>query len=514
MLKTCQTTTVTAKQSDLTKLTADVLVLGLFKNTTAVPKSLAPLDRLTKGAITQLLKLGDFTGDAHQVSMLYAQANTAAQRLMLVGLGDKKAFKLDTLRQAAGAATRAADNIGLKHIALALHKTLTSPPDPQRVGQALAEGAIVGRYTYNDFLTQQNQNNRSPKTCRITLVDDDPATTRALRKGAALGTVLAQAQNLARHLGDTPANEIYPAVLARHAQAAARSAGLTCKVYDDKELARRNMNAILAVGSGSARKPRLIEITYTPAKQKKSPRTNNAPDVVLVGKAVTFDSGGLCIKPSASMDNMKYDKCGGCDVIAIMTACAQLKLPQRVVGLIPAVENLPSATCFRPGDIIRTYSGKTIEISNTDAEGRVILADALAYAATLKPKAILDIATLTGACVIALGQHNAGLFSNNDSLRHAIQNASQNAAEPVWHLPMGDLYLQQMKTKAADLKTTGGREGASCTAAAFLGQFVNQMPWAHIDVAAMADTTKELPYRTAGATGFGVRLILEYLLNL
>ena len=515
MPKTNQTTTVTAKQANLADLAADVLVLGLFKNTASVPAPLAKLDRAAGGALAGLLKLGDFKGQANEVSILYSPPKIAPRRLMLVGLGEKKSFNLDTLRQAAGAATRAADKIALKHIALALHAALAGPPDTQRMGQVLAEGALVGRYAYRDFLTQKDQNNQPAQSCRVTLVDPDAARTRALRQGAAVGTVLAEAQNLARHLGDTPANEIYPAVLARHAQATARSAGLLCKIYDDKELARRKMNAILAVGSGSARKPCLIEITYNPAKTRNSAAKNKTtPDVVVVGKAVTFDSGGLCIKPSASMENMKYDKCGGCDVIAIMAACAQLKLPHRVVGLIPAVENLPSATCFRPGDIIRTYSGKTIEISNTDAEGRVILSDALAYAAALKPQAIIDIATLTGACVIALGEHNAGLFGNNDKLQKALQQASQDAGEPVWPLPMGPDYLEQMKTKAADLKTIGGREGASCTAAAFLGQFVNEVPWAHIDIAAMADTTKEKPFRTAGATGFGVRLVLEYLRNL
>jgi leucyl aminopeptidase len=270
------------------------------------------------------------------------------------------------------------------------------------------------------------------------------------------------------------------------------------------------MNAILAVGGGSASKPRLIMLEHNGRRSAKVA----APDAIIVGKAITFDTGGISIKPSPNMETMKYDKSGGCNVLGILTGAAQLKLPQRIIGLIPAAENMPSHTSYRPGDIIRTYSGKTVEVQNTDAEGRMILCDALHYAAKMKPKAIVDMATLTGACVIALGEHNAGLFSNNDPLRKAIEKAAHTSGESVWHLPSGEEYLEQMKSKMADLKNVIGREGGASTAAAFLGAFVDKTPWAHIDIAAVADTEKPKPYRAPGATGFAVRLVLEYLRSL
>ena len=272
------------------------------------------------------------------------------------------------------------------------------------------------------------------------------------------------------------------------------------------------MKAILAVGGGSANKPRLIMLEHKGAGAARGAKA--APDVVIVGKAITFDSGGISIKPSQNMETMKYDKSGGCAVLGIMTAVAQAKLPLHVVGLIPAAENLPSHTSYRPGDIVQTYSGKTVEVQNTDAEGRMILCDALTYAAKMKPKAIIDIATLTGACVVALGSHHAGLFGNNMALLKQIEKAAATSGEHLWQLPSGPEYLEQMRSKIADLKNVDGRGGGSCTAAAFLGEFIGDVPWAHIDIAGVADTTEEKPYRGSGATGFAVRLMMEYLREL
>jgi leucyl aminopeptidase len=500
-------TTVTVEKNSLEKVRADMLALGLFKDTKRLPAELATLDKAAGQVISNLLKLGDFTGAANQTAVLYTNGSLPYRRILLVGLGDKKSFRLDTLRQAAGAAARTADNLGAARLAMALHSLIGEKLDLELVGQAVTEGAIAGHYDYQDYLPV-SKDSKEVQNLRISLIDRKAAAVRKLNAGRKIGITLAEAQNRARMIDNKPGNEINPPSLARQAQKLARQYGLKCKIFDDKQLANMKMNAILAVGGGSASKPRLIMLEYN---GRRRAARDSAPDAVIVGKAITFDSGGISIKPSANMETMKYDKSGGCNVLGILTGVAQLKLPLNVVGLIPAAENLPSHTSYRPGDIIRTYSGKTVEVQNTDAEGRMILCDALHYAAKMKPKAIVDMATLTGACVIALGEHNAGLFSNNEPLRKAIERAARTSGESVWHLPSGEEYLEQMKSKMADLKNVSGREGGACTAAAFLGAFVDDTPWAHIDIAAVADTDKAKPYRAGGATGFAVRLVLEYL---
>ena len=500
-------TTVTVEKNPLDKTRSDMLVLGLFKDTKRIPAELAALDKAAGQVISNLLKLGDFTGTTNQTAVLYTRGSFACRRIMLVGLGDKKSLQLDTLRQAAGAAARTADKLGAARLAMALHALIGEKLDLELVGQAVTEGAISGHYDFQDYLPV-SKDSKEVQNLRISLIDPKAAAVRNLNAGRKIGITLAEAQNRSRMIDNKPPNEINPPSLARQAQKLARQFGLKCKIFDDKQLARMKMNAILAVGGGSASKPRLIMLEHN--GRRRSAKVS-APDAIIVGKAITFDTGGISIKPSANMEAMKFDKSGGCNVLGIMTGAAQLKLPQRIIGLIPAAENMPSHTSYRPGDIIRTYSGKTVEVQNTDAEGRMILCDALHYAAKMKPKAIVDMATLTGACVIALGEHNAGLFSNNDPLRKTIEIAAQASGESVWHLPSGAEYLEQMKSKMADLKNVSGREGGASTAAAFLGAFVDETPWAHIDIAAVADTEKPKPYRAPGATGFAVRLVLEYL---
>ena len=507
MPKAAPKTTVTAMQSPFHRVTADMLVLGLFEGTRTLPRDFAVLDASVEHGTRRLLRLGDFTGKANQATVLYPTGKTPCRRIMLIGLGSKKSFDINTLRQAAGTAARTADTLGTARIALALHTLVPDKFDTELIGQAIAEGAIVGRYRYQDYLSADDKTRRTT-TLRVTIVDPRATSARRLGLGCKVGTALANAQNRTRMVANMPGNEINPPSLARAAQRLAREFGLKCNVFNDNKLRDMKMNAILAVGSGSASKPRLIMLEHRPRGR------STGPAVVVVGKAITFDSGGISIKPSANMETMKFDKSGGCNVLGILTAAAALNLKHHIVGLIPAAENLPSHSSYRPGDIIRTYSGKTVEVQNTDAEGRMILSDALTYAARLKPHAIIDMATLTGACVIALGEHHAGLFGNNDSLQRSLRKAADRSGEPIWAMPSGAEYLEQMRSKIADLKNIGDRSGGACTAAAFLGEFVNDIPWAHIDIAAVADTTKEKPYRGSGATGFGVRLVLEYLRSL
>ncbi len=505
-------TTMALEKNSLEAYRGDVVAAGLFEDTKRLPSELKPLDELTEGVLANVIKMGDFKGKAYETVTLYMPGSKSCQRLILVGLGKKDNFDLSLLRQAAGTAARQADKTGAARLGLGLHQIIGGKWNDQQVGQVLAEGVVYGRYTYSDHLSPKPDDEPSPKNMRVSILENDSKKASSLNKGLKTGVIIAESQNTMRQIANRPGMEINPPSLAREAQKLARQNGMKCKVFDEKQLAEMKMNGILAVGAGSISKPRLIMLEHNGRRGRQSAKAS--PDVVVVGKAVTFDSGGLSLKPSEFMLKMKFDKSGGCAVLGIMEAVARLNLPLHVVGLVPSAENMPSHTSYRPDDIIKTYSGKTVEIQNTDAEGRMILCDALAYASQMKPKAIIDMATLTGACVIALGEHKAGLFSNSDTLCKALQKASEAGGEPVWHLPIGTEYLEQMKSKVADLRNVGGRGGGSCTAAAFLHEFVGDVPWAHIDIAGVADSDNAKPYRAVGSTGFAVRLVVDYLRNL
>jgi leucyl aminopeptidase len=340
------------------------------------------------------------------------------------------------------------------------------------------------------------------------ILDSDAATVKKLGKGISVGVITGQAQNFARTIANRPANVINPVTLAAEARKLARNTpSLQCTVLDEKQLKTKKMGGILAVGQGSATPPRLIVLKYTPAGA-----TKNTPAIGLVGKAVTFDSGGISLKPGAGMHDMKFDKSGGIAVLGAMNAIARLKPKCRVYGLIPSAENMPGTGSYRPGDIITTFSGKTVEIQNTDAEGRMILCDAITYAERLGCKTIVDIATLTGACVVAIGQKRAGLMSNDEKLITKIKQASETTGERVWHLPCDDEFVEEMKSKIADLKNVGGKWGGACTAAAFLSQFVDKAKWAHVDMAGVGvwgAGENDAP----GSIGFGVRLLTAFAVN-
>ena len=510
MAKQAKKTVVMVSHQGLDEYKGDVLAIGVYEKTSRLPSEYSRLDSASGRTVGRVLKLGDFSGRANEAAVLYAEGAAASKRIMLVGLGKKGQLDVQRLREVAGTAVRAAGKFGAARLGLGLHALIgTDKLDDELVGQGLSEGAIFGRYDYQDHVSSDPADTKAPQTMRVTLVEPRAARAGKLNRGRKVGVAVAEAQNLTRMVANRPGNEINPPSLAREVQRWARRYGLKCQVIDERRLADLKMNGILAVGAGSASKPRLIMLEYNGRRGAKK-----TCDAAIVGKAVTFDSGGISLKPPLHMEKMKFDKCGGCNVLGILAAAAQLKLGLNVIGLIPSAENLPSHSSYRPGDIVRTFSGKTVEIENTDAEGRMILCDALAYAAKMKPGAIIDMATLTGACVVALGEHHAGLFSNNAGLSRKLQQSGQASGEAVWAMPSGSEYLEQMKSKVADLRNVGGRGAGACTAAAFLGEFVQDVPWAHIDIAGTADTAKEKSYRGVGATGFGVRLVVEYLRQL
>jgi leucyl aminopeptidase len=485
----------------------DVLAVGLFSDAKGLDKLIKQLDRKLEGAIDRLRKIGDFKGKEGTGVIAYSDGRIGAKRILLVGLGEKKKATLDTIRKAAAHAAKKSVEMKAKSLGLALHNALGAKFDLVQTGQACAEGACFGSYRYDEFVTEEE--NGRLGSIQVDLVDFDASKTKELKKGVQRGAVVGRAQNYARTIANRPANILYPATLAAEARKLARgSSTLKCTVFDEKQMVEKGMGGVLAVGSGSQHRPRFIILKYSP------PGKSTEPKIALVGKAITFDSGGISIKPSANMDEMKLDKTGGITVLATMKAITELKLPIGVYGIIPSAENVPSGTSYRPGDIITTYSGKTVEIKNTDAEGRMILCDGLHYAVRQKCETVIDAATLTGSCLVALGRYMAGLMGNDEKLMKQLQKASEQSGEKVWPLPSGAEYAKEMKSKIADLKNTGSRYGGACTAAAFLGQFVGEAKWAHLDIAGVDVFQKPTEFSAEGSTGFGVRLLTTYLTNL
>jgi leucyl aminopeptidase len=494
---------------DPAKCRTDLLAVGLFSDTKGLDKLNAQLNDKLDGAIERLIKLGDFKPKDGTNAIVYGNDRIGAERVLLVGLGEKKKATLDTLRKAASNAAKKSVEMKIETISLALHRAFGGRFDLSAMGRAAAEGTYFGSYRYDEFVTE-SENGRAD-SLKAEVIDSDSAKTRKLNKGLLGGAAIGKAQSYARTLANRPANVINPAELAAAAKELAGSAkSLSCTVFDEKQLAAKGMGGVLAVGSGSQNKPRFIVLKYSPASRAAS----RQPTVGLVGKAITFDSGGLSIKPAAKMDQMKFDKSGGIAVLATMKAVAELGLPVNVYGIIPSAENLPSGTSYRPGDIITTFSGKTVEVQNTDAEGRMILCDGLSYAVKQKCDIIIDIATLTGSCMVALGKYMAGLMGNDDKLMKQLQRASKDSGEKVWPMPSSEEYAKEMKSKIADLKNIGSKWGGACTAAAFLRQFVGDTKWAHLDIAGMDIFSKPTEFSAEGSSGFGVRLLTTYLMNL
>ncbi|MFN3813923.1 MAG: leucyl aminopeptidase [Aquificaceae bacterium] len=370
-----------------------------------------------------------------------------------------------------------------------------------RKTKAITEGLILGNYSFDKYKTKKDEEEPT-KVESVNLYGGD-------EEGIKVGSILSEAQNFARDLVNEPGNVINPVTLANMAQRLAKEHNMGCKVYDEREIQGMGMNALWSVGKGSSTPPRFIHIFYKPEGEPKD-------RIVIVGKGLTFDSGGLNIKTGDYMRTMKMDKSGACALLGIMKALSLLKPNVEVHGVIGAAENMPSGSAYRPDDIIRAMNGKTIEVDNTDAEGRITLADSLSYASNIKPSAIIDLATLTGACIVALGEYTAGLFTNDDELGDLLLTVSKETGERLWKLPMDDKRLREkLKKSDADVVNTGGRYGGAITAAMFLEEFVGEgIKWAHIDIAGPAYLKEEFGYYSKGATGFGVRTCIEYILGL
>ena len=417
-----------------------------------------------------------------------------SHNLLCVGLGDPAKLSRQTLRSAVGTAIRTLQKSGRAKAALDLRAY-------SKWTRAAAEGALLAEYSFQDF--KKTKASAIASVRFIVKARDLPVA----RKKALHGEVAGIAANIARQVGNQPGNLLYPETLAAECRRIARREKLGITILDEKQLQRDGFGGLLAVGLGSKRPPRLIILRHNGGRPAD-------PPIALVGKAVTFDTGGISIKSADKMDEMIFDKCGGMAVLGAMAGIARLNVKRNVVGIIASAENMPSATAYRPGDIVKTYDGTFIEVINTDAEGRMVLADAISYARTAcKSRAIIDLATLTGACVVALGDYAAGLWSTSESLQAALLAASEKTGERLWPLPLYDEYTDQIRSDVAALKNAGGRPGGACTAAAFLKAFAGDTPWAHLDIAPVANITKPRSDLSRGATGFGTRILIELVEN-
>ncbi len=433
----------------------------------------------------------DFTGKELETALLYA----GKQRVLLVGLGESKKLKPETLRRAAAAAARRARALKLTSVALA---TATTAAVPFEAGRALGEGVVLGAYTFHGA-----KSDAPPKPVAAATVHWSGRGGTSFAEGLRVGAVSAKAQCLARDLGNQPASVATPTWLASQATKSLRGSGVRLRVLRKAELERRGFGGLLGVARGSHEPPVFMEFDWRPRSYKKT--------LCLVGKGLTFDTGGISLKPAANMEEMKFDMCGGAAVIGAFAAIAALRPKVRVIGLVPSTENMPGGSAIKPGDVLRSYGGITMEVINTDAEGRLILADALGRARELEPDFTVDLATLTGACVVALGHRASGLFCSHEELTRRLREAGDAAHERLWPLPLWDEYLDEMKSAVADVKNSGSRFGGAVTAAAFLKKFAGDLAWAHLDIAGTAWDTPRNELYDGGATGVGVRTLLRFI---
>jgi leucyl aminopeptidase len=493
---------ISAAVGKAVQVKADLLALGIPAEAKTLRGVAAEIDEAMGGAVSEVLRAGtDFTGKSGEKALLMPARGVAARRLLIVGLGEARRVDAEALRVAGGVAVREAMRLKAASVGLLMPSPLPRRLGARDVAEALAEGAGLGGYLFEQY--RSGERKEAPGV--VTVVCPDAKTSRAARGGAEAGAIIAEAVAVARDLGNHPANVATPTMLAEQARKLAKTHGFKVEVLGPKEIDKLGMGGIKAVAAGSDQPPRVIVMRHSGGR-----RGGRGP-VVLVGKGLTFDSGGICIKPADGMDRMKTDMAAGAAVIGAMTGIARLKLPVDVIGIVPSTENMGGASAFRPGDVLKAYDGQTIEVISTDAEGRLILADALAYAKEMEPSAVVDMATLTGACVIAIGHHASGLMGTDNSLMGRLERAGAATNERVWRFPLWDEYFEQIRSDIADMKNTGGRPAGAITAACLLSKFAAGIPWAHVDIAGTAWADKEKPYVPKAATGVGVRLLIELL---
>ncbi|TLX92152.1 MAG: leucyl aminopeptidase [Thaumarchaeota archaeon] len=482
-------------ENDISSLNTQLLVNYVFTDEVS-SLSISEITPDFDPIIREITESSEFKAKDGTISIVHNNVGSGIKRALLLGMGDKKNLDPEKTRNLTGKVVNKAKELGISEFVLIPFKNM----DKEHLS-AMVEGIKLSDYSFNNYKRDEDRNDLNQ--VRILIRNDMKNSQKIIQRSV----VVSDAVIFTRNISNLPPNDCSPEVLATLSKKLSENQKVKVRVIEKEEMISYGFEGILAVGKGSASSPKLIVLEY-------SGSTKNRP-IVIVGKAVTFDTGGISIKPPEKMEEMKFDKCGGCNVLGIMKAVSDLGLDTNVIGIIPAVENMPSGTSYRPGDIIKMYNRKTVEVLNTDAEGRIILGDALSFAVkTFAPKAIIDMATLTGAAIIALGTNVAALVGNDDDLVTKILEYSNQTGEKIWQLPLFEEYKEQLKSSNADMKNIGGRSAGAITAAAFLSNFVEDTPWVHLDIAGTAWTqegTKEKSYNPKGATGFGIRTMVKYI---
>jgi leucyl aminopeptidase len=495
---------ISMKEGNITESRSDAVVLFCYEEDLLPAGSTAAVNEVSGNMLQKMIDAGDVKGKAKETQVIYLPESPAIKRIILVGLGKKKETDLEKIRGAFALAARKARSMKLRSLAVTLNMGGLDIP-AEAIALAAIEGIKLGLYQFTPFKTEDRENIHEIEA--LTVWYDEEASFEHVKKAVKDGEMIADAVIFARNLVSMPSNEMTPKDMAHEAlDIGAKHKSIKVSILDETQMKDLGMNALLGVTRGSREPAQFIIMDYHGTKAKESP-------IVLIGKGLTFDSGGISIKPAENMEEMKTDMAGGAAVMATIMAAADLKLPLRIVGLIPATENMPGGLAYKPGDILKTLSGLTVEVISTDAEGRLILADALYYARRLKPAAVIDVATLTGACIVALGDSVIGMMGTDDKLKQRLKTASELTGERLWELPLWPDYYEAIKSDIADLKNVGGRPAGAITAGAFLSKFAGDYPWAHLDIAGPSWVKKDRPCIPKGASGVGVRLLIQMLKN-
>ena len=493
-------------QEDVTQIKVPALIVNLFEGVQQPGGATGAVDRALDGAITRIIQEGEARGKKGEMTLIHTLGKIGPSRVLVAGLGKQESFTQDTIREVVASSCRRLRKLGIDRVATIAHGSGIAGLDARSSGQAIAEGSILGLYQFRNYLTKNEDGSGEVKD--LLIVERDPTKTADLGKGVELGRLMAEAVIMARDMVNEPANVLTPTRMAEIAGEVAEEVGLKITVLERPQMEELNMGALLGVAMGSDQPPKLIVLEYS------GDPDNPSNNLGLIGKGITFDSGGISLKPAGGMEDMKGDMAGGAAVIAAMKAVGQLKPRLNVTAIIAATENMPGGSAQRPGDVVRSMSGKTIEVINTDAEGRLVLADALHYARQMGITRVVDIATLTGAIVVTFGNACSGVMGNNQELIDQVIKAGQSSGERIWQLPMYDEYKDLIKSKVADMKNTGGRSAGSISAAKFLAEFAEDTPWAHLDIAGTYFSTSDKGYLAKGGTGVPARLLINLTMGL
>lgn len=494
-------------KADITRVEADAIVVNLFEGVeqasgaTAAAAAAAAVDQALDGVVSSLIDRGEIKGKFGEVKIVHTFGKLPARIVAIAGLGKRQDFSVDKTRGVAGEFCRALRRLNCRKIATIVHGADAGGMELEALAEGIVEGALLGLYRFTKYKKPEYED--IEEVLMVVREESDvPILDRAVRKGK----VMAEATSLARDMVNEPANCMTPDQMAEAAREIAGRQGLELRVFEVEDMEEMGMGALLGVAKGTSERPKLITLSYK--GDKRSEET-----LGFLGKGITFDSGGISIKPSEGMSDMKGDMAGAAAVMTAVGAIAELQLEVNVTAIAPVTENLPSGTALKPGDVLKAMNGKTIEVISTDAEGRLILADALSYAQKLGLSPLIDLATLTGACRVALGTSYSGVFTNDQDLADRVLRAAERTGEKVWQMPVPPEYKEQIKSEVADVKNVGNRYGGAITAALFLAEFIDSTPWAHLDIAGPASSTKESGYLIKGATGFGVRTLVEFALR-